>query len=117
MSGFDQLSSLESGTSRPAGGYSDDPEFKTLQQDLLGKLSTLRRNVARLGTEVNHLGTKRDNARLRERVHDLLEQSRDLCKEIGEGVKKLQTWEDLTVRSGVRPRTRGGAVGELGLTW
>jgi t-SNARE complex subunit (syntaxin) len=94
MSGFDQLSSLESGR----GSYSDDPAFKTLQHELLGKLDTLRRNIARLRTEVGHLGTKRDTARVRERVTGLLDESRNLCKEIGEGVKKLQTWDDLTVR-------------------
>ena len=35
---------------------------------------------------------------MRERVHDLLEEARDGFKEVGEGVKKLSAWEDLSVR-------------------
>ena len=31
-------------------------------------------------------------------MHDLLEEARDGFKEVGEGVKKLTTWEDLSVR-------------------
>ena len=31
-------------------------------------------------------------------MHDLLEETRDGFKEVGEGVKKLTTWEDLNVR-------------------
>ncbi|EOO03616.1 putative snare domain protein [Phaeoacremonium minimum UCRPA7] len=94
---FDQLSSLES---QPRRGnnteYSDDPEFERLSQDLMNKLFTITGNVSRLQTEIGHLGTRRDTARVRERVHDLLEESRDLFKEVGEGVKKIQTWEDVT---------------------
>jgi hypothetical protein len=43
------------------------------------------------------LGTKRDTERVRERVHDLLEESKDIFKEVGEGVKKIQSWEDVSV--------------------
>ena len=94
MSSFDQLSSLEAGR----GSYSDDPQFKQQQQQLKNRLILLRQNISRLGTEVNHLGGRRDTPRVRERVHSLLEESRELCKEIGEGVKKLQAWgADLTV--------------------
>jgi len=92
MSNYDRLPSLESG--RP---YTDDPGFKELHQSLVVQLHELRRNITKLTTDVNLLGTRRDTARVRERSHDLLEKSRDLCKELGEGVKKLQTWEDLTV--------------------
>ncbi|KAH6695801.1 SNARE domain-containing protein [Plectosphaerella plurivora] len=90
---FDQLSSLESGRRE---GYSDDPEFTQLQTSLINKLLTLRRNVTKLSSDVDLLGTKRDTPRVQERVRDLLEKSRDMCKDIGEGVKKLQTWDDLT---------------------
>jgi hypothetical protein len=94
MSSYDQLSSLESQSGR-RGTYSDDPKFKQLQQELMNKLVSLRRNISRLSTD---LGAKKDTDRVRERVNTLLDESRDLCKEIGEGIKKLQTWEDLTVR-------------------
>lgn len=95
---FDQLSSLESQSRRGNNtDYSDDPEFERLSQDLMNKLFTITGNVSRLQTEIGHLGTRRDTARVRERVHDLLEESRELFKEVGEGVKKIQTWEDVTV--------------------
>ncbi|KAL9949257.1 hypothetical protein D7B24_005608 [Verticillium nonalfalfae] len=92
---FDQLSSLESGSGR-RGNYTDDPEFKQLQSELMNKLHSLRRNISKLSSDIDLLGTKRDTPRVRERVHELLEKSRELCKDIGQGVKKLQTWEDLT---------------------
>ena len=34
-------------------------------------------------------------------MHDLLDEARDGFKEVGEGVKKLTTWEDLSVRRGL----------------
>lgn len=93
---FDQLSSLEAGRSRGGPGYSDDPEFARLSQDLMNKLFRLNGNNQRLSAEISHLGTKRDTLRARERVHELLEESRDTFKDVGEGVKKIQTWEDVT---------------------
>ncbi|KAJ0342470.1 hypothetical protein COL922a_001161 [Colletotrichum nupharicola] len=93
---YDQLSSLEAGRSGRQGNYSDDPEFKQLQSQLTNKIFNLRRNIQQLTSDVNILGTKRDTARVRERVYDHLDKTRDLCKEIGDGVKKLQTWDDLT---------------------
>ncbi|KAK0706366.1 t-SNARE [Lasiosphaeria miniovina] len=100
---FDQLSSLEAGRRRGGGGgsgsnpgFSDDPEFQRLSQDLMNKIFRLNGNNQRLSGEVGHLGTRRDTPRVRERVHELLEESRDLFKEVGEGVKKIQTWEDVT---------------------
>ncbi|ROT43589.1 SNARE domain-containing protein [Sodiomyces alkalinus F11] len=92
---YDQLSSLESGTAS-RGGYSDDPGFKQLQTELMNKVLGLRRNISKLSSDVDLLGTRRDTPRVRERVHDLLEKLRETCKDIGQGVKKLQTWEDLT---------------------
>ena len=94
---FDQLSSLEAG--RPGGnaGYSDDPDFQRLSQDLMNRLFKLNGNNQRLSGEVGHLGTRRDTPRVRERVHELIEESRATFKEVGEGVKKIQTWEDVTV--------------------
>lgn len=91
---YDQLGSLESGR---GGGYTDDPEFRELQFDLKNKLQSLLSSNRKLGNDVNVLGTKKDTPRLRERVHNTMEKSREICREIGDGVKKLQTWEDLTV--------------------
>lgn len=100
---FDQLSSMESGgggsSSRRQGqgGYSDSPEFSRLSQNLMNTLFHLQGNNSKLRAEINRLGTRQDNPRLRERVQALLEESRDKFKEVGEGVKKLQTWgEDIT---------------------
>ena len=94
---FDQLSSLESGSRRNnSSNYADDPEFDRLSQDLMNKLFTLTGNISRLRTEIGHLGTRRDTARVRERVHDLIEESSEGFKTVGEGVKKIQTWEDVT---------------------
>jgi hypothetical protein len=96
---FDQLSSLEAGRRRGTPSYTDDPEFQRLSQDLMNKLFKLNGNNQRLTGEVGHLGTRRDTPRVRERVHELIEESRGMFKEVGEGVKKIQTWEDVTVRS------------------
>jgi hypothetical protein len=99
---FDQLSSLESQptTTRRQDDpqYTDDPEFQKLSQDLMAKLFNLTGNISRLSNEVALLGTKRDTERLRERVHDILEETKDTFKDVGEGVKKLQSWEDVSVR-------------------
>lgn len=91
---YDQLSNLESGRQ----GYTDDPDFQDLQRDLKSKLQTLLTSNRDLSKNVGVLGTKKDTPRLRERVHKTMETARSLCREIGEGVKRLQTWEDLTVR-------------------
>lgn len=79
--------------------YADDPEFTKLSQGLMDKLFTLSGNVSRLSNEIGLLGTKRDTERLRERVHDLLEELKDAFKEVGEGVKTVQAWEDVNVGS------------------
>jgi hypothetical protein len=98
---FDQLSSLESQptTMRREDDpqYSDDPEFQRLSKQLSEKLFTLNGNISRLSTEIGKLGTKRDTERVRERVHDLLEETKDAFKDVGEGVKKIQSWEDVSV--------------------
>ena len=77
--------------------FSDDPEFQRLSQELMEKLFTLSGNISRLSNEVALLGTKRDTERVRERVHELLEESKDSFKEVGEGVKTIQNWEDVNV--------------------
>lgn len=92
---FDQLSSLESGR-RGNANYTDDPDFQRLSQQLNNKLFKLQGNISNLSRDIGHLGTKHDNARVRERVHEVLEDTRDAFKEVGEGVKKVQAWEDVT---------------------
>jgi hypothetical protein len=100
---FDQLSSMESQptTMRREDDpqYADDPEFQQLSQELMSKLFSLTGNISRLQNEIALLGTRRDTERVRERVHDLLDDSKDAFKEVGEGVKKIQTWEDVSVSS------------------
>jgi syntaxin 7 len=105
---YDQLSSLESGRQ---AGYTDDPDFQDLQRELKSKLQTLLTSNRDLSKNVGVLGTKKDTPRLRERVHKTMETARDLCREIGEGVKRLQTWEDLTVRPTFQYKTTGGILG------
>ncbi|GKU03461.1 syntaxin 7 [Fusarium langsethiae] len=83
---------LESGR----GGYTDDPAFQELQYNLKSKLQTLLSSNRKLANDVNVLGTRKDTPRLRERVHNSMDKTRDMCREIGDGVKRLQTWEDLT---------------------
>jgi syntaxin 7 len=96
---FDQLSSLEAQptTMRSSEAYADDPEFNRLSQELMNKLFTLTGNISRLSNQVALLGTKRDTERVRERVHDLLEETKEAFKDIGEGVKRVQSWEDVSV--------------------
>lgn len=101
---YDQLSSLESGR---RGGYTDDPAFRDLQYDLKSQLQTLLSSNRKLANDVNVLGSKKDTPRLRERVHNTMEKTRDICRAIGEGVKKLQTWDDLSV-SALHPEEKEG---------
>jgi len=93
---FEQSSNLEAG--HGDGRYRDDPGFQQLLGELRTKLRGLERNTLKLKTDVNLLGTKRDTARVRERSHTLLEKCREDCMTIGEGVKKLQAWDELSVR-------------------
>ncbi len=95
---FDQLSSLEAGHRRGSPSYADDPEFQQLLQQLNSRLFKLQGSISSLTRDIGHLGTRKDTARLRERVHDLLEESRESFKDVGEGVKKIQAWPDVTVR-------------------
>ena len=100
---YDQLSNLESGR---RGGYTDDPAFRDLQYDLKSQLQTLLSSNRKLANDVNVLGSKKDTPRLWERVHNTMEKTRDICRAIGEGVKKLQTWEPLSKRATSRGERR-----------
>ncbi|EHY55520.1 SNAP receptor [Exophiala dermatitidis] len=92
---FDRLSSLESQptTTRRQDDphYRDDPEFQDFTESLSTKLFELTSNISRLSNQL----AKRDTERVRERVHDLLEETREGFKEVGEGVKRVQAWPDL----------------------
>ena len=77
--------------------YRDDPEFTRFTESLSTRLFELTSNITRLSSQIALLGTKRDTERVRERVHDLLEESRNGFKEVGEGIKKAQGWEDQNV--------------------
>ena len=79
--------------------YRDDPEFDRLTETLSNQMFTLTSNISRLSNQISLLGTKRDNERVRERVHDLLEESRSGFKDVGDGIKTVQKWEDINVRS------------------
>ncbi|KAH7320239.1 t-SNARE [Stachybotrys elegans] len=87
---FDQLSNLE------GGRYSDNPGFQQLQYELKGQVQSLLSSNRKIANDVSALGTKRDTPRLRERLQNSMEKTRTLCKEIGDGIKKLQGWDDLT---------------------
>ncbi|KAJ6108084.1 hypothetical protein N7523_009407 [Penicillium sp. IBT 18751x] len=95
---YDRLSSLEaqSGFRREEDSvYRDDPGFDHLAESLSDQLFTLTSNISRLSNQIALLGTKRDTERVRERVHNLLEETRTGFKDVGEGLKKIQTWEDV----------------------
>ena len=98
---FDRLSSLESQPTtarrQDDATYRDDPEFTRLSESLSTRLFELTTNISRLSNQIALLGTKRDTQRVRERVHDLLEETRDGFKDVGEGIKKVQGWDDLNV--------------------
>lgn len=98
---FDRLPSLESQptTTRRQDDpvYRDDPEYAQLTETLSTRLFELTSNISRLSQQISLLGTKRDTERVRERVHDLLDETKEGFKEVGEGVKRVQGWEDLNV--------------------
>jgi hypothetical protein len=100
---FDQLSSHERQPTTMRRDqdpeYQDDPEFDRFAEQLSVKLFSLTSNISRLSQQIALLGTKRDTERVRERVHNLLGEARDTFKEVGEGIKRLNAWEDLNVRS------------------
>lgn len=77
--------------------FSDDPEFRELTQSLSAQLFTLTTNVGKLSNQVALLGTKRDTERVRERVHNLLEENQTGFKRLADGVKRVQSWEDVSV--------------------
>ncbi|KAG0136538.1 t-SNARE [Tuber indicum] len=94
---FDRLPSLEAQpTTSRATGYSDSPEFDRLTTQLSSQLFTLTSNISNLNRELSLVGTKRDSEALRERVKKLLNETRAGFKSVGEGVKKVQDWPDVS---------------------
>lgn len=102
---FDRLNNLESQPTtwrrEDDPQYHDDPQFSQYAENISNQLFTLTSNISRLSNQVSLLGTKRDTERVRERVHDLLEETREGFKKVGEGIKKIQTWEDVNVCTSV----------------
>jgi hypothetical protein len=103
---FDRLSSLESQptTTRRQDDpqYRDDPEYQSFTENLSTRLFELISNISRLSNQLS----KRDTERGRERVHDLLEETREGFKEVGDGVKRVQAWSDLNVSIACLPQYR-----------
>lgn len=79
--------------------YRDDPGFDHLAESLSDQIFSLTSNTTRLSNQIALLGTKRDTERVRERVHNLLDETRTGFKESGEALKKIQSWEDVNVSS------------------
>ncbi|KAF3936479.1 Syntaxin-22 [Dactylella cylindrospora] len=94
---FARLPSLEAQptTSRETG-YSDDPEFHRLTQSLSSRLFNLTSNITKANHILSLLGTKKDSQDTRDRLKKLLDETREGFKEIGEGVKKVQLWENVS---------------------
>lgn len=96
--------------------YHDDPGFLRLTQSLSGPLVELTSNISFLSKQVDLLGSHRDNERLRERIHTLLGETREICRTVGEDIKKVQAWEDVTVsisrpsRRDSQPRNSGQII-------
>ena len=70
--------------------YADDPEFQQYTTQLSDKLFSLTSSISKLSSQIALLGTRRETDRVRERVQDLLTETGDGFKEIGEGLKKVQ---------------------------
>ena len=63
-------------------------------------------NVSNLSRQLALLGTRRETERVRERVRDILDESQTGFKEIGEGIKKVNTWHDMGVSATPNPGRR-----------
>ncbi|KAK6338314.1 hypothetical protein TWF730_002377 [Orbilia blumenaviensis] len=94
---FARLSTLESQpTTDRSTGYSDDPEFQRLTQSLSSRLFNLTSNITKANHILSLLGTKKDSQETRDRLQKILSETRDGFKQIGEGVKKVQLWENVS---------------------
>ncbi|KAK9467256.1 t-SNARE [Lipomyces arxii] len=85
------------GTMGPGtGGFSDSPEFDQLASRLSNQLFTLTSNISTLHRLLSMVGTKKDSHQVRERVTKMTDDTRELCKNLGDEVKMLQGWTDVT---------------------
>ncbi|KAK0263300.1 SNAP receptor [Friedmanniomyces endolithicus] len=75
--------------------YADDPEFQQYTTQLSDQLFALTANISKLSNQIGLLGTKRETDRVRERVQDLLSETGDSFKDVGEGLRKVAAWHDL----------------------
>ncbi|KAK9238348.1 t-SNARE [Lipomyces kononenkoae] len=79
-----------------SGGFSDSPEFDSLANSLSNQLFTLTTNISTLHRLLGMVGTKKDSHEIRDRVTSLSDDTRELCKSLGDDVKLLQSWTDVT---------------------
>ena len=77
--------------------YRDDPEFQRFTTDLSEKLINIQSKISRLNSDVAAIGTKRENARVRERVQDVLDETSNTFRDIHDRLQKVQNWHDLGV--------------------
>lgn len=95
---FDHLSSLESQPTTTRGrGYSDDPAFDRLTNSLSSHLFKLNSNVSGLNSQIALMGTPKDSETIRERAKAQMEHTREGFKQVGEGLKKIGSWENVSV--------------------
>jgi len=75
--------------------YSDDPEFTRFTENLSTQLFSLTSNINALSKQIPLLSTRRETPRVRERISTLIDETSLGFKDVGEGLKRLTTWEDL----------------------
>ncbi|KAK5107916.1 hypothetical protein LTR62_000576 [Meristemomyces frigidus] len=75
--------------------YADDPDFQAYTTELSDKLFTLTSSITKLANQIALLGTRRETERVRERVTELLDTTGTGFKEIGEGLRKVNSWHDV----------------------
>ncbi|KAJ8102725.1 t-SNARE [Lipomyces tetrasporus] len=79
-----------------SGGFSDSPEFDSVANRLSNQLFTLTTNISTVHRLLGMVGTKKDSHEIRDRVSSLTDDTRELCKSLGDDVKFLQSWTDVT---------------------
>ncbi|KAK4575178.1 SNAP receptor [Recurvomyces mirabilis] len=75
--------------------YADDPDFQAYTTQLSDKLFSLTSSISKLSNQIALLGTRRETDRVRERVTELLESTSEGFKDIGEGLRKVNSWHDV----------------------
>ena len=95
---FDRLPSLEAPpTTQRSPGYSDDPQFDRQIQDLSARLFRLNSDVTRLSQQIALMGTPKDSETIRDRVKSMMDKTREEFKRVGDGVKQIQNWDNVSV--------------------